>query len=65
MEAEHSRGRATSEAETKEEELLAQLFAANEETLEALKAYEDTANGLAEQQDRERKESETKVCVFC
>ncbi|KAI0818801.1 hypothetical protein BC629DRAFT_1588129 [Irpex lacteus] len=61
VEAEHSRGRATSEAETKEEELLAQLFAANEETLEALKAYEDTANGLAEQQDRERKESETKL----
>ena len=61
MEAEQSRSRASSEAETKEEELLAQLFAANEDVLEALKSLEDAGNSQAQQQERERQKSQSKV----
>ncbi|KAI0085435.1 hypothetical protein BDY19DRAFT_447463 [Irpex rosettiformis] len=60
-EAEHSRARASSEAETNEEELLAQLLAANEEIIEALQSYKDSESGLVQRQDMEKQKSQSKL----
>jgi hypothetical protein len=53
--------RASGQEETKEEALLAQLLAANEEVMEALETYDKAAKGAAEQEERGKKRAESKV----
>ncbi|KAI0698496.1 hypothetical protein BC835DRAFT_1413085 [Cytidiella melzeri] len=59
--AEQSRTAAAVDAETNEEALLAQLLAANEEVVEAIKMYQQAADGVAESEQRNKKKAEGKL----
>lgn len=49
--------------ESPEERLLAELLVTNQELLDALQLYDDTARSIAEQQERDRKRAESKVSL--
>ncbi|CAL1703992.1 unnamed protein product [Somion occarium] len=62
--AEQSRSDVGSSQETREEQLLADLLATNEELLEAMKIYDDLERLGVEQEKEERTRAERKLCAL-